>query len=382
MKDDIINIINLENITRVRSSMNVSNYLPGKKSIVKLIPIQYLEQGVKVLIEGKLFIAFIDSKIPVKEEIIAQVKSVNPFSLSLNLSAEVSKSDDFLIDQIIKKFNLKNNNSVRKTIFNIVQDGHILIKSKIVQLLQLTKLIKSEGIEFSLLVDLIWNYTSENQKNIEELYETLFDESFEEVCDKFYNSVKELMFSQLPQYLIQKIKATLVYNQESNSSKAILNKSEAVLDIIKLFNSDEDGYSISHEINTTQFIKYGTKYILQKSVLKDYDYYPDFIILKREDREFLIHYSIKKVISFNKSARYKIIFKNESLPFELKGIIRDNFLHGNIEVKEEIAQSETISSLEENLFNHWGFRSSISLNSNSKDYHITKINSEVNRLVS
>ncbi len=86
MKDDIINIINLENITRVRSSLNIENYLPGKKSIVKLIPIQYLEQGVKVLIDGKLFIAFIDSKIPIKEEIIAQVKSVSPFSLSLNLS--------------------------------------------------------------------------------------------------------------------------------------------------------------------------------------------------------------------------------------------------------------------------------------------------------
>lgn len=380
MKDDIINIINLENITRVRSSLNIENYLPGKKSIVKLIPIQYLEQGVKVLIDGKLFIAFIDTKIPIKEEIIAQVKSVSPFSLSLNFSTAVTNSDDFLIDQIIKKFSLKNKNSVRTTIFNVIQEGHILIKSKIVQLLQLTKYIKSDGIEFSLLVDLVWNNNSETKKYIEELYESLFDESFEEVCEKFYSAVNELMFSQLPQYVIQKINATLVHNEASQSSLAILDKSEAVLEIIKLFNSDKGASSV--EKNTSQFIKYGTKYILQKSVLKEYDYYPDFIILKSEGRELLIHYSIKKVISFNNSARYKIIFKNDALPFELTGIIRDNFLHGNIEVKEEVALSETISSLEENLFNHWGFRSSIKLNSNSKDYHLTKINNEVNRLVS
>jgi hypothetical protein len=380
MKDDIINIINLENITRVRSSLSIENSLPGKKSIVKLIPIQYLEQGVKVLIDGKLFIAFIDTKIPIKEEIIAQVKSVSPFSLSLNFSTEVTNSEDFLIDQIIKKFNLKNKNSVRKTIFNIIQDGHILIKSKIVQLLQLTKYIKSEGIEFSLLVDLVWNNNSETKKYIEELYESLFDESFEEVCKKFYSAVNELMFSQLPQYLIQKINTTLVHNEASQSSIAILDKSEAVLEIIKLFNNDKGASRVDK--NTSQFIRYGTKYILQKSVLKEYDYYPDFIILKSEGRELLIHYSIKKVISFNNSARYKIIFKNDALPFELTGIIRDNFLHGNIEVKEEVALSETISSLEENLFNHWGFRSSIRLNSNSKDYHLTKINSEVNRLVS
>ena len=51
MKDDITNIINLDNITRVRSSISVANELPAKNTIVKLIPIQYLKQGIKVLID-------------------------------------------------------------------------------------------------------------------------------------------------------------------------------------------------------------------------------------------------------------------------------------------------------------------------------------------
>ena len=380
MKDDIINIINLENITRLRSSLGVTNSLPVKKSIVKLIPIQYLEQGVKVLIEGKLFIAFIDSKIPVKEEIIAQVKSVSPFALSLNFSAEVTKSDDFLIDQIIKKFNLKNNDSVRNTIFNIVKEDHILIKSKIVQLLQLTKYIKTEGIQFSLLVDLVWRNKTENKKFIEEIYETLFDDSFEKVCENLFSSIKELMFSEIPQYLIQQINSTLVHDGKNKSSKALLDKSEAVYEIIKLLNKSDSSYSA--EKNISLFIKYGTKYILQKSVLKDYDYYPDFILLKRAGEQKLIHYSIKKVINFNNNAIYKIVFKNDALPFELSGIIRDNFLYGNIEIKEEPAIQENISTLEENLFNHWGFRSSITLNKDSKNFHVAKINTEVNKLVS
>ena len=382
MKDDIRNIINLENITRVRSSISVATALPSKNSIVKLIPIQYLERGVKVLIDGKLFIAFIDGKIPIKEEIIAHVTSVNPFSLNLNLSTQVENSEDFLIDQIIKIFGLKNSNPIRATILKVVKEGNILIKSKIIQLFKLTRFIKGDGIEFSLLINLVWNNSEDNNKYIEELYESLFDESFEEVCNNLFRSVNDLLFSEISQFLSQQISESLIYIEESQNVQAILNKTDSVLKIIKLLNDQDKLKNYNHNEEVTNFIKYGTKYILQKSVLKEYDYYPDFVLVKRDTQLTVIHYSIKKIINNSNNTSYKIVFKNDSLPFTLSGIIRDNFLHGNLKINEALAEGETITSLEESLFNHWGFRSAITVNNEDNNYHMSKINSEVNKLIS
>ena len=228
---------------------------------------------------------------------------------------------------------------------------------------------------------MVWNNTTRNNKYIEELYNGLFDESFEEVCDNLFQSINELLFAGLPQYLSQQINDSIIYVEKSINTKAILNKTDEILSVIKLFNNQYE--SINHaKDEIANFIKYGTKYILQKSVLKDYDYYPDFVIIKRDTELTIIHYSIKKMISCNNKASYKIQFKNDALPFILSGIIRDNFLHGTIETKEELANGETITSLEECLFNHWGFRSDIKINDNNKKYHVSKINAEVNKLVS
>ena len=97
----------------------------------------------------------------------------------------------------------------------------------------------------------------------------------------------------------------------------------------------------------------------------------------------IIHYSIKKLYDSNNLNSYKILFKHEALPFQLSGIIRDKFLVGNIEIDEELVASEEIDSLNESLFNRWGFRSEISKNDGKKsEFYTSKINVKVNKLVS
>ncbi len=179
MKDDIRNIINLENITRVRNSINVSTNLPTNNSLVKLIPLEYLEQGVKVLIDGKLFIAFIDGNLPIKEEIIALVTSSSPVTLSLNLSTQFKSGESFLVDQILIKFELKDKKALRSTIIKVIEEGNVLIKSKILLLAELIKYIKVDGLEFSLLINLVWSNQDKNRSFIEDLYDNLFNEPFE-----------------------------------------------------------------------------------------------------------------------------------------------------------------------------------------------------------
>jgi hypothetical protein len=381
MKNDIRNIINLEKLTRVRSSLSLNPIIPTKNSLVKLIPLEYLEHGVKVLINGKLFIAVIDEKIPIKEEVIAVVTSENPFSLSLNLFSQLKNNEKRLLDQICVKLKLQRKNSLKTIIPKIIKEDKYIAKSKILLIDELLKFIKADGLEFSLLVDLVWSNNYIKKDMIGDLYENLFDESFQEVSEMLFQSIKGLLFTELPQYLIQKINNNLIYSKNSTNYKVLLNKVDSVFELIRQFNELRSVKGLSNNIEVSNFIRYGTKYILQKSVLKDYDYFPDFIIVKRNSELILIHYGVKRVLNSGEQTIHKLSFKNDNLPFELKGVVRDKFFDGALNITEEDA-NQALVSLEENLFSHWGFRSDIKFNNKNEDYYISKINAEVNKLVS
>ena len=242
--------------------------------------------------------------------------------------------------------------------------------------------LKVEGIEFSLLIDLIWSKSNISRAMISDLYENLFNESFEEVCSNLFKTIKLLQFSELPQYIVQKINNKLIYDPAGDNTGPLLNKIEPISELIKQFsNNTKYGSSIEKEID--EFIQYGTKYILQKSVLKDYDFLPDFVAVKRESEIMLVQYSIKKVINIKNQTVHKIIFKNDNLPFQLKGIIRNGFLEGQLDISDQLKEEESKNTLERNLFNHWGFRSEIKSEKRTNDeYYVSKINTTVNKLIS
>lgn len=383
MKNEIRNIINLEDITKLRSSLSISSKMPSKNSIVKIIPIEFLEKGVKALIDGKLYITFIEGKIPIKEEIISIVQSVNPFTLSLNLNSELSKDNTVLLDQIIKKFELKNSEFNRKLILKVIEEGNILIKSKYLQLTELLRYIKVNGLELSLLINLIWNNNDNNKQFIDELYSDLFNETFKEVSEGLYKAINELLFSNLPQFIILQISEKLIYNKKDENIKSLVDKSKELYEIIKLLN-DYQNSNINLDTSViSDYIFYSTKYILQKSVLKEYDYYPDFVLVKKDSELEIIHYSVKKLFNTNDNVSYKVIFSSDSLPFELKGIIRNNFFAGELDAPENLVEKEEIISIEDRLRGNWEINSDLKVNSKVKNiFKASKLNTEINKLIS
>ncbi len=383
MKNEIRNIINLEDITKLRSSMSISSNMPSKNSIVKIIPIEFLEKGVKALIDGKLYIAFIEGKIPIKEEIISIVQSANPFTLSLNLNSELSKDNTILLDQIIKKFEMKNSAFNRKLILKVIEEGNILIKSKYLQLTELLRYIKVNGLELSLLINLVWNNNDKHKQFIDELYSDLFNETFKEVSECLYKAINELLFSNLPQFIIHQISEKLIYDKKNENIKSLVDKSKELYEIIKLLNDyQKSNISLDNSV-ISDYIFYSTKYILQKSVLKEYDYFPDFVLVKKDSELEIIHYSVKKLFNTNDNLSYKVIFSSDSLPFELKGIIRNNFFAGEIDVPENLVEKEEIISIEDRLRGNWEINSEVKVNSKVKNiFKASKLNAELNKLIS
>ncbi len=383
MKSEIRNIINLENITKLRSSISIAPNMPLKNSVVKLIPIEFLEKGVKALIDGKLYIAFIEGKIPIKEEIIAIVQSSNPFTLSLTLNSELSKDNTVLLDEVIKKFELKNSSFNRKLILKVIEEGNILIKSKFVQLTELLRYIKVNGLELSLVINLVWNNNDKNKQFIDELYSDLFNETFKEVSENLFKAINELLFSNLPQYITHQIGEKLIYNRKDENTKSLVDKSKGLYEIIKLLNEYQNSNANADTAIILEYILYSTKYILQKSVLKDYDYYPDFVIVKKDNELEIIHYSVKKLFNTNNKVSYKVIFSSDSLPFELKGIIRNNFFAGDIDLPENLVEKEEIISIEDRLRGNWEINADVKVNSKVKNNSkASKLNVELNKLIS
>jgi hypothetical protein len=357
--------------------------MPSKNSIVKIIPIEFLEKGVKALIDGKLYIAFIEGKIPIKEEIISIVQSANPFTLSLNLNSELSKDNTILLDQIIKKFEMKNSAFNRKLILKVIEEGNILIKSKYLQLTELLRYIKVNGLELSLLINLVWNNNDKHKQFIDELYSDLFNETFKEVSECLYKAINELLFSNLPQFIIHQISEKLIYDKKNENIKSLVDKSKELYEIIKLLNDyQKSNISLDNSV-ISDYIFYSTKYILQKSVLKEYDYFPDFVLVKKDSELEIIHYSVKKLFNTNDNLSYKVIFSSDSLPFELKGIIRNNFFAGEIDVPENLVEKEEIISIEDRLRGNWEINSDVKVNSKVKNiFKASKLNAELNKLIS
>lgn len=350
MKNEILNIIDIEEITKVRNSINSDLTLPKKNALVSLIPIEFLEKGVKVLIDGKLFIAFIDENIPLKEEIIAIVTNSYPFTLSLNFNYILNKSKNNILAQILKKLQFKDNPDIRKLIVNIILEEKPLIRSKILLLNNLYNKHNVQGLELSLLINLVWDNANNNFLSISDLYEDLFDESFDNVSEKLFTVTKELLFTDISPIILHQFNSELIYSDKENNTQAITGKSEILLKIIKSIN---ETYGNSKSNYLEEFIRLSSIYILQKSVLKEYHYYPDFVVVRQNGELILVKYNIKKTFSINDVPIYKLQFKHNKLPFELSGIIRNGFLLANMNLDEESDRniSNELDSFSENLKN-------------------------------
>lgn len=379
MKDDILNILNLEELTKVRNSISGTVNVPAKNSIVSLVPLEFVEKGVKVLINGRLFFAIIKEKIPLKEEIIALVTSDSPFTLSLNFSSVLRNNKVKVLNELLRKLKLKNDAETNNLLLNVIKEEKPIISSNIALLNNLLRKLNVSGLELSLLINLVWGNNQNNYLLIQNLFEDLFDESFDTICAKLFSTIEKILFENISPIILHQINSDLIFNEEDNNTQVITNKSENLLKIIK---SIGEIYKSSRSDLLNDFIKHASTYILQKSVLKDYDYYPDFVIARYNDKLNLIKFNIKKTFSIENQPVYKLQFKNENLPFELTGIIRNGYLFGNIETEDTSYDqlSNEIDEFKKSLEDK--IKVSSSLNINSSKTNLDEYKHGINKLIS
>ncbi len=357
MKDTIKNMIDLESITRVRNSANTEVLQFEKYSLVNLIPIEYFKNSAKVLINGKLFIAQIEQNIPLHEELISLVVETNPFTLSLNLFPVFRKNKGLFLDQIIHKFKIRNSKENRELITKVIESEMPVIKSKLINLGKLTQKLKVKDLELSLLINLIWSYSDSEVPIISDLYENLFSLSFSTVCRNLFEEIKEILLNNEDHFLLNEINTNLIYDESRENKIALQSKSEELFKILKYLNGHKNNNS------SDNFIKYSTIYILQKSVFKDYDYFPDFAIIKMKNGLMFLKYNIKKLYLSNEMPSYALEFEHEEIPVKVKGYLRNNFLLGNIDSEntENDLLLKEINELRNKLNKKWNINSDLNI---------------------
>lgn len=373
-------MINFESITRMRSSVNPDSFLSDKNTLVSLIPLEYYKNSAKVLINGKLFFAQIEENVPIKEELVALVVESNPFTLSLNFTNYFKKNRSILLDQIIERINITNNDANKELLTQLIKEELPIIKSKFLQLEKLTKKIKVKDLELSLLINLVWKYSENDSYTIYELYENLFSLSFNMVCKNLFNEIKEILLTQEDNYLLNEINLNLIYDEKQINTKVFQSKNEIIINLIKYLSESKNSSK-----NIENFIKYSTMYIMQKSVLKDYDYHPDFVIIKKRGELSLIKYNAKKMYLTNGMPAYKLEYEVDNLPIKLNAYMRNNFLIGNIDAINNDSKTiqKEIETLKENLSTKWQINSEI--NMSEEDIYLTENSrhkSGINKLVS
>lgn len=382
MKNKNNNTATFCELVKGRKKSNLET-LPEINSIVTFMPLETYGSGVKVLIEGKLFIAIMNSKVPLGEDIIALVTNTEPFTISLNLIEYYSKNRNVLLNKVLQKFDLIGNDISAKVLSTVIEVGKPLIKSKIRLLAKLLKYsrTKIEGLELALLIDMLWVNNENYTEYINELFENLFNYSFENICEKLFKKTEELLFADIPQSIVKLVKSNLIYKEEVQNINAIGNKSLHLYEIIIKLNDFLDKSQCRDCQIVKEFIKLSTKYIFQKSILKQYDYYPDSIIVQRENELILVKYDIRKYFSEKGEPSYSVNFKNNSVPYKLKGILRNNSFLAKTNVAKKYQND--LNKLSSNLKKKLNVVPTIVLtNENEFDLAMRTFGNEINQLIS
>jgi len=365
MKDSSLNIINIDDLPVVRKSSK-RIVMPKRNTLVTVTILERLNNGVKVLIDGKLFIAIVSENVELQEELIAWVSDNEKLELSLNLSNQYNSSSNYILDQIISKLGLINNISTNAILAKIIEERKPVIKSKVKLLLAFISDNKMElsDSQLSLLINILWSERGNSTKLAEELFENLFVETFEIVSNNLFEATKEIIYTKIPSFILKQINKT-IYDEKLDNTIALNGKRELIIEAIKNLNNNLlANKNVEDKEVIEKYIEYGVKYILQKSALQHFDYFPDFVIAKNGNGLLLIMLEIKKYYSNNGEAFYNIIFKHNAIPIELKGIIRNQFLSSNVivNIKNNEVVSEKIKNFQNELKTNWEINSHITLN--------------------
>ncbi|MGD8777630.1 MAG: hypothetical protein PVH88_01565 [Ignavibacteria bacterium] len=317
--------------------------IPAVNSTVLVNVLDKIGANYKLLISGSVY----QSRLPVAaekgEEFLAKVMSQQPLTLGLDNFTKFNQVDNNGLSLLLTKLNIAETNLTTSLLEKVISSKKPLIKSKLKRLIELVENsdIKIDDIQMQLLISIIWNLSTDNFKNTRNVFENIFDISFEELSKKIFDLIQASNTLNLPQSYYDLLNSKIILDISTLNSmpktSAVRDKSAELLNVIHFIDANRSLYVNNKTvINLFNDMKvYLLKYIIQKAFYAKFNLYPEFVIVKRDQNLELINYRIEEQNKNSFMMISKIDYGNDESLF-LQGVYANDKFIGEAIVTERI----------------------------------------------
>lgn len=300
----INNVQNIANVNAVQLTANGKvgvKSLPAINSFVNIEVLEKMNNGFKILVDGKLF----QSKLPVNlskgDEVFAKVVSHRPFTLGLDNFVPGGKMNAAHLALVLAKLGIKETALSKSVIKNIAANGKPLVKSKLQRLIEYMEVsdITLDEMQMTLLINIIWNDNKDNYKGSLDSFAKIFDVTFEELSRQIFLTILKINDLDYPNELYRRLNDYVIYqlDEAHNNVIALKDKSNSFLNIAEFTKTLEPALDMVQRKELEHLKKYMLKYVLQKALYGRFDYNPEFAIIKGKKSLELFNYDLNMLSS-------------------------------------------------------------------------------------
>lgn len=311
----------------IESSVQRTVKLPAENSIVNIKILDKINSGYKLLIDGSVFQSKLPVNFKINDEVLAAVISTKPFRLSLNnLNGNPAL--------ILNAMNLNESKITKEFIKELVIKNKPIEKKKLLRFIEYIENAeyKIDELQIALLAQMYITfpeYLSQFQNEMNDLFKL----SFEEIADKIFSIVLQLMAEPNNNEIDKVICSLLTVTEEQLIGKEkFKNKDSEIMQLVQLIHSNQSkGNQLLDELKSNLLY-----YLLQKSVYNFFNIYPDFIILKNDKVELIHTYA-----AMNESHNYdlRLKFNSSTASVEIiKAVLSKNRIFIDVYSRQELSK--------------------------------------------
>lgn len=325
---------------------NQTKLLPLKGSLVEMKVLDKIGNNHKLLINGSVFQAKLPVNFEIGEELFGKVQHHQPLTLVIDDLLSAKQLTPQMLSTLIAKMDLKNISQTKDIISKLLGAKKPLAKSKIKRLLEFIELndLKNNDLLYGLIIQMIWSSGNDNYNEMRENYNSLFDQTYEELVQAIFESVKAINSTSQNNLLTETVNKYLVFDFEkfAGNPNFTIPEKKILHELILFLENHIRTTSLINPGELENLLKLLVKYTLQISVYNYYGLFPDFVILKNKNAYQAVTYRFEKKAAQDGTLSFQIFYSpEETKEFAFRGIYTVHKIYGELIIEKANLQKYT-----------------------------------------
>ncbi|MFA8341694.1 MAG: hypothetical protein ACEPO8_01865 [Rhodothermaceae bacterium] len=270
--------------------------LPKENSLVFMEVIEKKGDNFRILINGKVFQSKLPFNVSEGEQLFAKVVSKQPFTLVINDFGKSTVPNQTLMANVLSSFDIKDTDLNRSLIDKVISSKKVLGKSKFKRVLEYmeTQDQKIDDLQLSLLVQIFWSFEKEKEYIRSEELRKFLKISFEDIAANLKSIVVELNRLHPTDLITQELNNVFLYKIPFEE-KPNQDRDKKTVELIDGINSIQLTGSVINPDRLKELKENLLLYLIQKSLYNYYSFFPDFMIVQKENDFDSVMYFIQPI---------------------------------------------------------------------------------------